>query len=126
MKKILRRGHIVAVLFILVIILCLPRWITNGYMKYVDWRYALPSAGTYYCEEILVSIVFDGNSVVFIYPNNVIEGMHVDYHGRMLGQDSDIIGHYKWKKYGGEIELLIERKNDYVEEGRTYVFTESP
>ena len=103
-----------------------PKWIVGMYFEYLDYRYALPSGGVYYCEDVLVNIVFDGNSVVFIYPNNVIEGMHVDYHGRMLGQDSDIIGHYKWKKYGGEIELLIERKNDYVEEGRTYVFTESP
>ena len=91
-------------------------------VAFAESQKELPTVGTYTCQDLGLSLVFNEHELCVISSDYRTE-VYVDFYGRLLWGDS-VIAFYYWNQKNNVIEISFEHSPSGINEGVTYLFTQ--
>jgi hypothetical protein len=122
MKRSIKWLFIICIGFVVTFIIpIVPKLVANSYISYINQRRSLPTEGTFSCDELALSVTFDQDTVVILYPDESEEYVDVDYAAKMYGRSTGVILRYSWfdKQH---LIVVVEKGNALFIQGETYSF----
>lgn len=131
-SDIMKRNKAFIITCFIIVIICLSQcskittWAVEMYSNYKSARYEYPKAGTYYCAELGMSIVFSKKQQTVVFSNGIEIEFHIDYGGHLIAEDESFIADYLWQQEADEITVkFIKSPNGIIEEGKTFLYIRS-